>query len=405
MNESIDFDHWDECKDESTNESIDFAEEESNTVDDPSNRGELIARMHFLMNKLTSTAKSNAPRHDCSGENSVNELQSANNKLMYQMQALKVRHSEVTKRRAKLHDELHDLKGKYRCYCRVKPPRDVQHHNEHYEYAPRTLAFVDVYGEGRSFTMNGVFSPTATQQDIFNEMAPIARSVMDGKRVTILAYGQTSSGKTHTMEGSPQQPGLVPNLLDELFRIKEERENSWKVKYQIKVSATEIYNDKEVNLLGSDAGMVSCKDRNHVASVLERCKRNRSVRSNKANERSSRSHLIVSIHVICGENEGRLVMVDLAGSESMDCSYDETETKHINKSLAALGNVMRALSDGSVHVPYRDSALTMALKDSIGVGCRAVMIFNISPDATCGRETLRTLQFSSRVSKIELNVR
>ena len=103
---------------------------------------------------------------------------------------------------------------------------------------------------------------------------------------------------------------------------------------------------------------------------------------------------------------GKLVMVDLAGSERIsktDASGARLkEAQHINKSLAALGNVINALKQKQNHIPFRDSKLTYLLQDSLSKDNKALMITQISPTENDVSETMCTLQFATRVRGVEL---
>jgi len=103
---------------------------------------------------------------------------------------------------------------------------------------------------------------------------------------------------------------------------------------------------------------------------------------------------------------GRLNLVDLAGSERPRLTGATgqrlEETKKINQSLSALGNVISALTErrGRAHIPYRDSKLTRLLEDSLGGNCRTTMMAMLSPAADSFAESLSTLKFAHRAKAI-----
>jgi kinesin family protein C2/C3 len=156
------------------------------------------------------------------------------------------------------------------------------------------------------------------------------------------------------------------------------------------------------------------------------------------NQHSSRSHMMLTVKVL-GTNEmagitsiGTLHLIDLAGSERLSRSHATgdrlLEARNINRSLAALGNVMEALQKKQPHVPYRDSKLTFLLQDSLGGRAKALMVSqpfdftsqrhkhrteihcaahilqvaNVSPSADDAGESLCSLEFASRVGKVSL---
>ncbi|MBA0567481.1 hypothetical protein Golob_012216 [Gossypium lobatum] len=140
--------------------------------------------------------------------------------------------------------------------------------------------------------------------------------------------------------------------------------------------------------------------------------KNRAVGATALNERSSRSHSVLTIHVYGKELvsgsilKGCLHLVDLAGSERVDKSEAVgdrlKEAQHINKSLSALGDVISALAQKSTHIPYRNSKLTQVLQDSLGGHAKTLMFVHISPEVNSIGETVSTLKFAERVASIEL---
>ncbi|CAM9938241.1 unnamed protein product [Bubo scandiacus] len=205
----------------------------------------------------------------------------------------------------------------------------------------------------------------------------IVKDVLAGYNGTIFAYGQTSSGKTHTMEGKlhdPQQMGIIPRIAQDIFNhIYSMDEN---LEFHIKVSYFEIYLDKIRDLLDMTKTNLSVhEDKNRVPyvkgcterfvsspeeilDVIDEGKSNRHVAVTNMNEHSSRSHSIFLINIKQENVEteqklsGKLYLVDLAGSEKVSKTGAEgavlDEAKNINKSLSALGNVISALAEGTV---------------------------------------------------------
>jgi centromeric protein E len=76
-------------------------------------------------------------------------------------------------------------------------------------------------------TKDHVFSETTPTSTIYTTVAKnLIESAMDGMNATIFAYGQTSSGKTHTMMGNPQQPGIIPLGISEIFDLIQKVEST-----------------------------------------------------------------------------------------------------------------------------------------------------------------------------------
>jgi kinesin family protein C2/C3 len=144
--------------------------------------------------------------------------------------------------------------------------------------------------------------------------------------------------------------------------------------------------------------------------VLSEAGRNRAVSATNCNEQSSRSHLIVSLHVSIKTPNGKqmeanMSLVDLAGSERLEKSGATgsvaKEGMFINKSLSALGDVINARICKSSHVPYRNSVLTSALQECIGGDSKTLLILQVSPSSDTIDETCNSLVFASRVREVE----
>ncbi|EDV40354.1 uncharacterized protein Dana_GF10467 [Drosophila ananassae] len=288
----------------------------------------------------------------------------------------------------------------------------------------------------KTYYFDNVFDGASNQLDLYVDTArPIVDKVLEGYNGTILAYGQTGTGKTYTMSGNPDSPqtkGIIPNAFAHIFgHIAKAKENQ---KFLVRVSYMEIYNEEVRDLLGKDVGKslevkerpdigVFVKDLSgyvvHNADDLENIMRlgnkNRAVGATKMNQESSRSHAIFSITVERSElgeggvqhvRMGKLQLVDLAGSERQSKTQASgqrlKEATKINLSLSVLGNVISALVDGkSTHIPYRNSKLTRLLQDSLGGNSKTVMCATISPADSNYMETISTLRYASRAKNIQ----
>mmetsp|Transcript_12810 Transcript_12810/g.33988 ORF Transcript_12810/g.33988 Transcript_12810/m.33988 type:complete len:804 (+) Transcript_12810:279-2690(+) len=301
----------------------------------------------------------------------------------------------------------------------------------------------------KTFTFDQVYDWNCNQTEIFDVTArPIVDSCMEGYNGTIFAYGQTGTGKSHTMEGKEEPPelrGIIPNTFDYIFsRIGRESSKE----YLVRASYLEIYNEDIRDLLSknpntklemkenADKGVYIkdlmqfvVKSREEITSVLEVGRKNRSVGATQMNQDSSRSHSIFTITIEVTEKfdaaaaakaassgkkqeddthicVGKLNLVDLAGSERQSktgATGDRLkEGIKINLSLTALGNVISALVDGkSGHIPYRDSKLTRLLQDSLGGNTKTVMVANIGPADWNYDETMSTLRYANRAKNIQ----
>eukprot|EP01018_Ginkgo_biloba_P028244 Gb_36421 [translate_table: standard] len=287
----------------------------------------------------------------------------------------------------------------------------------------------------KTFAFNKVFGSSATQEEVFLDTQPLIRSVLDGYNVCIFAYGQTGSGKTYTMAGpkviTEENWGVNYRALNDLFQISKQRKDVFA--YEVGVQMIEIYNEQVRDLLvcdGSnkkleirnnsqqnglnvpDANLVPVATTSAVIELMNLGHRNRAVGATALNDRSSRSHSVLTVH-IQGRDlasgsilRGCLHLVDLAGSERVDKSEATgerlKEAQHINKSLSALGDVIAALAQKNSHVPYRNSKLTQLLQDSLGGQAKTLMFVHISPELDAYGETISTLKFAERVATVEL---
>lgn len=287
------------------------------------------------------------------------------------------------------------------------------------------------------FVFDHVFSEDSTQVDIFeNTTKGVLDGLMNGFNCTVFAYGATGAGKTHTMLGSQDDPGVMYRTMTELFkRMDEAREEK---DISIAFSYLEVYNEQIRDLLAnagplavredSTKGVVvqgltlhQPKTADHILSALDSGNRNRTQHPTDMNATSSRSHAVFQIylrqqdktaslnHNVC---LAKMCLIDLAGSERASATNAKgarfREGANINRSLLALGNVINALADPKskkTHIPYRDSKLTRILKDSLGGNCRTVMIANVSPSSKSYDDTHNTLKYANRAKEIKSSLK
>ncbi|XP_054643559.1 kinesin heavy chain-like isoform X2 [Dunckerocampus dactyliophorus] len=318
--------------------------------------------------------------------------------------------------------------------CRFRPLNDAERSRGD-KSIPKFNGDDTVVVSGKPYIFDRVLPPNSEQPQVYETCARhIVKDVLGGYNGTIFAYGQTSSGKTHTMEGQLHDcrlMGIIPRIARDIFdHIYSMDEN---LEFHIKVSYFEIYLDKIRDLLDvSKTNLAVHEDKNRVPfvkgcterfvsspeevmDVIDEGKSNRHVAVTNMNEHSSRSHSIFLINIKQENVEtetklsGKLYLVDLAGSEKVSKTGAEgavlDEAKNINKSLSALGNVISALSEGTKsHVPYRDSKMTRILQDSLGGNCRTTIIICCSPSVYNEAETKSTLMFGQRAKTIKNTV-
>ncbi|XP_066469887.1 kinesin-like protein KIFC1 [Tiliqua scincoides] len=365
-------------------------------------------------------------------------------------QAQQLHQSEMERR--VLHNTVQELKGNIRVFCRVRPllghEKDAQKGMGHLHFPPGdknslVISKAEESHTGRErkddityeFNFDRVFPPSSSQAEVFEEIALLVQSALDGYHVCIFAYGQTGSGKTYTMEGpeekGPDTAGLIPRAVQQVFRASREMEaKGWK--YHFTANFLEIYNEalrdllvprpersseleirrvsqctEELHVPGLSCVPVASEE--EVLKLLRVAEAHRSVAKTILNERSSRSHSLFQLHIE-GHNTSQdlhtssvLSLVDLAGSERLDKSLSRgerlKETQAINSSLSNLGLVIMALSNKEAHVPYRNSKLTYLLQNSLGGNSKMLMFVNISPLEENLAESLNSLRFAKKVNE------
>ncbi|KAJ5280709.1 hypothetical protein N7478_006081 [Penicillium angulare] len=354
----------------------------------------------------------------------------------------KLRKEETMRR--KLHNQVQELKGNIRVFCRVRPslrnepsssispmqyPDESEDAKEINVMGPEEKSSLGTLSrKNNPFSFDRVFGPSTQNAEVFDEISQLVQSALDGYNVCIFCYGQTGSGKTHTMSS---QDGMIPRAVHQIYQTAQGlEEKGWR--YTMEGNFVEVYNENLNDLLGNpdeldkkkheirhdmqrgktsitDITTVQLDSPEMVESLLKNADANRSVAATKANERSSRSHSVFILkltgqnHVTGERSEGTLNLVDLAGSERLSHSGATgerlKETQNINRSLSSLGDVIAALGQGKDggHIPYRNSKLTYLLQFSLGGNSKTLMFVMVSPLQAHLSETLTSLKFATKV--------
>ncbi|KAI7990515.1 Kinesin-like protein KIN-14I [Camellia lanceoleosa] len=275
---------------------------------------------------------------------------------------------KVLKENRKLYNQVQDLKGSIRAYCRVR------------QFLGGQSKYLSTH---RSFNFNKVFGPSVTQAEVFSNTQLLIRSVLDGYNVCIFAYGQIGSGKTYTM----QNQGVNYRALDDLFLLVEQRKNT--VSYDISVQMIEIYNEQVRDLLITDGlnkryplilvfsqtelnvpdtSLVRVTSTSDVINLMNLGQKNRVVGATTVNDHSCRSHRVGLSHRSC------MYLVDLAGNERVNKSKVTRdrlkEAQHINKSLSTLAMTLMFVHispELDVHVATIELAASYVNKNSADV--------------------------------------
>eukprot|EP01138_Halocafeteria_seosinensis_P008323 gb/GECG01008505.1/.p1 GENE.gb/GECG01008505.1/~~gb/GECG01008505.1/.p1 ORF type:complete len:1631 (+),score=309.44 gb/GECG01008505.1/:1-4893(+) len=317
--------------------------------------------------------------------------------------------------------------------------------------------------ERSQYEFDGVFPEDSSQEVIFDRCGkPLVEQALEGYTCTLFAYGQTGSGKTYTLEGTEQNPGILPRTGNLLFDYISSLAEEWDIK--VSMSSVELYQERFKDLLKSsdlcsnstkrqprksrtsvqsstnmDTGRRSSMGIDdtlklredpsagtHLEGVVEQTVESaqrlmdltqhasniRATSETSMNKDSSRSHAIYTLKLQVESRNGRektkfgkIILVDLAGSEMVRRTQATgtvlEEAKNINKSLSALGNVIRSLAEGKNHVPYRDSKLTMLLRDALGGNSVTKLLVTGTMSSKDIAETTSSMRFAMSAKQIK----
>ena len=288
----------------------------------------------------------------------------------------------------------------------------------------------------QSFKFDKIFTKEITSEKIYLDICQdVIRSFIKGINGTIFVYGQTTSGKTYTMLGNVDYPGILPCSLKNLFDLLEKEKKEKNLSFNLYCSYIEIYNEIIHDLIGDSTGCKIVEDNKYGLIVPEAQKicinsfeegiqlkdigeEKRQYKDTIINDYSSRSHTIFQLYLETTIQDNKnntlrnkyslLNLVDLAGSERINkderyINNNNNETGYINKSLFALSNVINKLSENkNNYIPYRDSKLTRLLSVALGGGSLVTIICNISPSANNFFQTVSTLRFANRAKNIKI---
>lgn len=288
------------------------------------------------------------------------------------------------------------------------------------------------------FDFDRIFGEDCRTKEVYEARTrEIVSAAVGGFNGTVFAYGQTNSGKTHTMRGSASEPGVIPLAVRDLFDIIQEVPDR---EFLLRMSYMEIYNEEINDLLAPEHRKLQVHESlergifvaglreeivaspEQVLDLMEFGESHRHIGETNMNLHSSRSHTIFRMIIESRDKAGDeesvdscdavrvsvLNLVDLAGSERAAKTGAEgvrlKEGSHINKSLMTLGTVIKKLSEGAEsqggHVPYRDSKLTRILQPALGGNANTAIICNITLAQIHADETKSSLQFASRALRV-----
>ena len=342
-----------------------------------------------------------------------------------------------------LNDQICQMQGNFRVFGRVRG-RAADEEIVPAERLHQLCKFIDntsLEWDHASYELDRVFTPQATQAQLFEEVLPALRAVLNGTPLTVLCYGQTNAGKSFTLLGPSgdavderENRGIVPRSLESLFELaqRDEKESA----FAIRMSILEVFNDQVIDLVprdaplkptpesfrrieldvhggGGSAGQVVIEGlaRWNVASLdealnlLARGHANRRAACNNSMEHLHHSHLLIRVHVertaLNGQMiHGLLTFVDLAGSERIKTTNISgqrlREVQNINKSLTCLGDVLVKIANGSKGALYQNHKLTHVLQSAIKHDARVYLFVNLAPHPECSTESVCSLNFATK---------
>ena len=332
--------------------------------------------------------------------------------------------------------------------CRFR--KEFDHPEEDYdkwifEDETSTIYYGDKFDKnGKKWTYDYILPPETTQEQMNEKVAKkTVLDFTDGYNGTIFAYGQSGSGKTYSMLGhesildnlsadkNNELYGIIPRAVFQIFDILNEFTRNG-TKWKLTLSYIEIYNEKIKCLLSKKDGLkiredphdgfiipekdtIDCLSPSNIFEGIKLANKNRATGATNQNEHSSRSHAILQLQLIYNSIDGQvrksfLSLVDLAGSERIAKTGAEgqrlKEAQKINQSLTTLGMVIMALTTpGTKHVPFRNSKLTLILKDSLGGSSKTTLLCTASRLKNHSEESIQTLYFASRAKTIKTHAR
>ena len=337
--------------------------------------------------------------------------------------------------RRKIHNRYMYIRGNLRVMCRIRPflPSEIinkKSQMETFYISNDTISIKEINKNTlKTFEFDYIFDHKSSQNEVYEEATLLIQSMLQGNNVCIIAYGQTCTGKTYTIQGPDlhNNAGIAIKAAKEIFEMLNTVSQLY-TSTRLTLTIIEIYNEQIYNLLDDttpslnmyenasgnliipDLTPITISSFTEVVKLFKLASKFRHTSTTEYNDRSSRSHCVFTFKLKMVRTDGEIVrstlnIIDLAGSERISKSKNEDELIKkeaicINLSLHALSSVLNAISTKASHVPYRDSKLTHFLKESLGEDFNILLMLHISPHVRDLGETISTLQFGTRIVKI-----
>lgn len=363
-------------------------------------------------------------------------------KFSNDMKQIKAENDKLTKRLKEevelknlIQEKYLSIRGNLRIMVRIRPTL-------HSESSIRSLVVKDnnviaTADSKKEYCFDKVYNHNVNTNEMFKDVNPLINSILKGKNSCLISYGATGTGKTYTIQGNKESKGLVYLIANDLFNRLEQMYSNSEVQsiesvkqWSLSMSMIEIYNesiynlisDKEtstaLNIYENSEGCLIIPELNTVEinsiteceKLIKIVNKLRQTSNNSFNERSSRSHCVITFYLKIFINgnptKSKFNIIDLAGSERLSrCNYiiddvQKKEVSYIHTSLNALSNVLYALASSQNHIPYRDSKLTHFLKESICEGYNLLLLLHLSPTYDELLESISTLEFGIRLGRL-----
>nr|XP_019013479.1 uncharacterized protein I206_01546 [Kwoniella pini CBS 10737]OCF52260.1 hypothetical protein I206_01546 [Kwoniella pini CBS 10737] len=327
------------------------------------------------------------------------------------------------------------------CHVRVRPScaTDGKINTEGIKIDGNSISAFNKEGDKKyHFDLDQCHDAVSTQEEVFKSVKPVIEQAFKGQSTTIFTYGVTGSGKTHTMQGTVTDPGIIPRTIEAVFQKQSESPST---SFSVSFSYVEILKDEVYDLLGDRVEprkreiRMSPEGHNIVADLTvqpissttefnilyDAAAKTRKTAATRLNSSSSRSHAILTIYLHHSDQDNQLsflpskiCLTDLAGSENNNLTGNDKErmreSSAINTSLTTLGKVVDALNENAKKgvkdgtgpfIPYRESKLTRLLQDALGGRSLGLLICCLAPGEKFARDTINTLQFAKKSKSVE----
>ena len=310
------------------------------------------------------------------------------------------------------------MQEKISVYIRLKPTETKN--DSVFSYDTKTITDSKT---NEVFSFDYIITPSQTTGDLFeNLIKKNITSLLKGINISIIAFGQTNSGKTFTMKGEPKaNDGLIFLSIKEIFNLLNSNESNI-TKPLIKMSFSEIYNETVNDLIDTNKKNLEIRESpkgvyiNNLSEytisnyekalqILNKLENNKNITEAKLNEKSGKRHTIFKLNLEFNIKEkkyfSQLNLVDLAGSENI-----AKVNGNINKSIIAFNSVINKLSQNNKNfINYKESKLTRLLQHSLGANSKTTIICTLIDDSEHYSENLNTLKFGIKVKNIKILVK